>query len=93
MAGSPADKAGLKNGDVITAVDGKSIDNANNLRAIMQNHKPGDAIQLTVVKGTANGPTDQHEVTVVLAARPADQQFQLPPGLQPSTPSLDSREG
>jgi len=32
-------------------------------------------------------------VKVTLAARPAQRQFQMPPGLQPGVPNLDSREG
>ena len=92
-AGSPAAKSGLKAGDVISAVDGQAIDATNDLRTIVANHKPGDEITLTIVMGTPNGPTNQHDVKVTLAARPAQRQFQLPPGLQPGAPSLDSREG
>jgi S1-C subfamily serine protease len=86
VADSPAAKAGLKAGDVISVVDGKSIDATNNLSTVVLGYKPGDEITLTIVTGTANGPTDQHDVKVTLAARPAQQQFQLPSG-------LDSREG
>jgi len=93
VAGSPAAKAGLKAGDVISAVDGKAVNETNNLSTIVLSHKVGDEITLTVVKGTATGPTGQHDVKVTLAARPAQQQFQLPPGLQPGAPGLDSREG
>ena len=93
VAGSPAAKAGLKAGDVISAVDGQTIDETNSLGAIVLNHKVGDEIALTIVKGTATGPTDQRDVKVTLAARPAQRQFQLPPGIQPGAPGLDSREG
>jgi membrane-associated protease RseP (regulator of RpoE activity) len=91
VTNGPAAKAGLKAGDVITAVDGKNIGDAAALRDIIQNHKSGDEITLTVVTITAAGPTNQHDVKVTLAARPA-QQFQMPPSL-PGTPGLDSREG
>jgi predicted metalloprotease with PDZ domain len=93
MADSPAAQAGLKVGDVITAVDGKIIGDANNLRDIVQSHKVGDEITLTIATGTATGSADQHDVKVTLAARPVQRQFQLPPGFQPGAPSLDSREG
>ena len=93
VAASPAAKAGLKAGDVISAVDGQAIDATNELRTIVANHKPGDDITLTIVTGTANGPTNQHDVKITLAARPAQRQFQSPPGLQPGAPGLDSREG
>jgi S1-C subfamily serine protease len=78
---------------VISAVDGKPLDEAANLREIVQGRKPGDEITLMIVKGTANGPTDQREVKVALAERPAQQKFQLPPDLKPGAPGLDSREG
>lgn len=93
MADSPAAQAGLKPGDVITAVDGQTFTDSHNLRDIVQSHKVGDALKLTIVTGTANGPTNQHEVTVTLAERPVERQFQMPPGLQPGAPSPGSREG
>jgi len=93
VAGSPAAQAGLKAGDVITAVDGKNIDDTNSLPAIVQSHKAGDQIMLTIVKGTATGPVDQHDVKVTLATRPVQRQFQMPPGSKPGVPSPDSREG
>ncbi|HTP08278.1 MAG TPA: PDZ domain-containing protein [Anaerolineae bacterium] len=90
VADSPAAKAGLKAGDVISAVDGKAINETNNLSTVVLGHKSGDEITLTIVKGTANGPTDQHDVKITLATRPAQPQFQMP---QPGVPSPDSREG
>ncbi|CAG0936589.1 Periplasmic pH-dependent serine endoprotease DegQ [Thermoflexales bacterium] len=93
VADSPAAKAGLKAGDVISTVNGQAVDEQNNLREIVQTHQVGDEITLTIVKGTANGPTDQRERSITLAARPAQRQFQLPPGFPPGEPSPDSREG
>ncbi len=84
IARSPAAIAGLKPGDVVTAVDGKTVDETNTLRALVQTYKVGDEIALTIVKGTANGPTGQREVKVTLTARPAERQFQLPSG--PASP-------
>lgn len=80
IARSPAAVAGLKPGDVVTAVDGQAVDETNTLRALVQSHQVGDELTLTVVKGTANGPIDQREVKVTLTARPAERQFQLPSG-------------
>ena len=93
LADSPAAKAGLQAGEVIRAVDGKAIDEAHTLREIVLSHKPGDEITLTIVKSTANGPADQREVQITLAARSASQRFQLPPGFRHGVPSPDSREG
>jgi putative serine protease PepD len=50
-AGSAADSAGLKAGDVITAVDGTKVATAEKLRAIIAGHKPGDSITLTIDRG------------------------------------------
>lgn len=93
LTDSPAAKAGLQAGEVIRAVDGTAIDEASTLRDIVQNHKPGDEITLTIAKSADSGPANQREVKVTLAARPAAQQFQLPPGFQHGVPSPDSREG
>jgi S1-C subfamily serine protease len=86
---SPAAKAGLQVGEVISAVAGKQIDQANNLRDVVGNHQAGDEITLTIISGTG----DRRDVKVILAARPVQQEFQMPPGFPPGAPGLDSREG
>ncbi|QXJ24558.1 trypsin-like peptidase domain-containing protein [Actinomadura graeca] len=43
----PADKAGLKPGDVITALDGKPIEDATDLIAQIRSRAPGDRIKVT----------------------------------------------
>ena len=48
-AGSPAEKAGLKKGDVITKVDGEVITGSESLVATVRGHRPGDTVTLTVV--------------------------------------------
>jgi putative serine protease PepD len=50
-SGSAADSAGVKAGDVITAVDGTKVTTAEKLRAIIAAHKPGDSITLTIERG------------------------------------------
>lgn len=89
IAGSPAAQAGLKRGDIITAVNGKTLDDSYTLSDAIQGQKVGDTLTLTLVKGTPNGPADQREVKVTLTARPAQRQFQLPQGL----PAPDGRSG
>ncbi len=49
-AGSPAEKAGLKKGDVITKVDGEVITGSESLVATVRGHRPGDTVTLTVVE-------------------------------------------
>jgi serine protease Do len=50
VSGSPADKAGLKEKDVITQVDGTNIDETHSLTSLLGQHKPGDKVKLTVVR-------------------------------------------
>jgi S1-C subfamily serine protease len=80
VADGPAAQAGLKLGDVVVAVNGQAVDAKNDLRSRVAEFKSGDEVTLTIVKGTANGPTDQHDVKVKLGERPAEQafEFQLP---------------
>ncbi len=47
---SPADKAGLKLGDVVTAVDSKPVHNEADLRTIIAQTTPDTKVQLTVVR-------------------------------------------
>ena len=64
-SGSAAAKAGLKVGDLITAIDGKAIDGAAALGAAIRAHTPGAPVKITFVRGTA-----QHNVTADLGTRP-----------------------
>ncbi len=47
---SPADKAGLKDGDIITAIGGISIGKAGSLSSLIGEYMVGDTIQLTVLR-------------------------------------------
>ncbi len=51
VSGSAADKAGLKVGDIITAVNGTTIDDLHSLARLVQEHQVGDKIKLTVNRG------------------------------------------
>ncbi|MGH7192504.1 MAG: S1C family serine protease, partial [Candidatus Saccharimonadales bacterium] len=51
ISGSPAAKAGLKEGDVITALDGTDINQTHSLTGLIDQHQPGDRIDLTVLRG------------------------------------------
>jgi S1-C subfamily serine protease len=46
VSGSPADQAGLAQGDVITAIDGKSISSSSDLSNQLEADHPGDTVQL-----------------------------------------------
>lgn len=68
IAGRPAAAAGLRSGDVITAVDGQAVDSAKRLSALTHAHKPGDRVSVTW--SDAAGTT--HTASVTLVAGPAD---------------------
>ncbi len=50
IAGSPADVAGLKSGDIITAVNDALIDEAHPLQDLLVQYSPGTSITLTVLR-------------------------------------------
>ena len=47
---SPAKRAGLEPGDVIISIDGKPIDRVATLQRIVREHKPGETIELEVMR-------------------------------------------
>ncbi|MDQ0599123.1 putative serine protease PepD [Streptomyces canus] len=51
IAGGAGDKAGIKSGDVITAVDGQRIHSGEELIVKTRAHRPGDRLELTVERG------------------------------------------
>ncbi len=50
---SPGAKAGLKSGDIITAVDGQAVDDAISLSRIIAGKAPGTSVELTVWRDRA----------------------------------------
>lgn len=74
-AGSPADKAGIEAGDIITKFNGQAIDRATELPRLVGNTKPGSKVNLTVFR---RGGARDLPITIVeiepertAAARPA----------------------
>ena len=51
---SPGAKAGLKVGDVITELNGKKVDDAGQLQALISQEKPGDKVNLAVFRDGKN---------------------------------------
>lgn len=47
---SPAAKAGLRDKDIITAVNGVKVGAAGSLSSLVGEYKPGDTVQLTVIR-------------------------------------------
>ena len=63
VPGGAAEKAGIQEGDVITALDGKELENALALSTIIGSKRPGDKIDVTI-----NREGDRKTFTVKLGA-------------------------
>jgi len=61
--GTPGEKAGLKSGDVITAIDGQPIDSASRLSLVVGESPAGTRVALDVLR---DGKTDPISVTTVV---------------------------
>jgi putative serine protease PepD len=64
--GTPAAKANLRSGDVVTAVDGTTVDSAEALTRVIDAHKPGETVTVKISRG---GKTITAQVK--LASRPS----------------------
>lgn len=51
-AGGPAEKAGIKQGDIIQKVNADEVTEANPLTRLTRKYNPGDTVTLTVLRGT-----------------------------------------
>ncbi|MGZ6259563.1 MAG: trypsin-like peptidase domain-containing protein [Candidatus Limnocylindrales bacterium] len=69
VAGSPADTAGLKEGDIITAVNGQRIDAAHSLDDILVKTSPGDTVTVTILRDGQS-----QDLRLTLGTRPAGLQ-------------------
>jgi Tol biopolymer transport system component len=49
--GSPADKGGIKGGDRIVGIGGTRIENLYDMSYALQDHKPGDTVDVVVMRG------------------------------------------
>jgi serine protease Do len=97
--GTPADKAGVKPGDVITSVDGQPVDGSKAVQRNVLNHKIGQKLELGVWRDgkdmkmsatTAELPGDKGEVAQGPGGSP---KAKLGIGLQSLTPELAERLG
>ena len=67
--GEPGDKAGLKAGDIVIAVDGKKATDSRTLVGIIGSKSPNDKVVLTVIRDGK-----QQNITVTLGERPVEGQ-------------------
>jgi S1-C subfamily serine protease len=67
IPGSPAEEAGLQEGDVIVAIDGEQIGADTDLSMLIVGHDPGDTVTLRVLRGNS-----AQEIEVTLGELPSD---------------------
>lgn len=73
VSGSPADKAGLKAGDVVTEVEGEKVDDAGDLTRLLNRREEGE-VNLTVMRDK------QRRSVRVTPERRGAESFNLVPG-------------
>lgn len=67
VAGSPAEAAGMQQGDVVTALNLQRVGEQVSLVGALFQYQPGDTVQLTVQRGSVS-----FRVAITLVERPAD---------------------
>ena len=64
---SPAQQAGVQVGDVITAINGQTVNTNSDLSSALLNDAPGTKVTLTIMRGSS-----QSTVTITLGERPVN---------------------
>ena len=96
VKGSPAEKAGLKQGDVITRFDTKEIENAHKLSQIVAATPPDTQVKVDILRN-GNAKT----VTLTIGTMPSEEQARVAPkeetswgmAVQELTPQLAQQLG
>jgi len=65
----PAEKSGLKVGDVITSIDGRHVGSAADATTILRN-MPGEVAHVTVARTAENGTTSTAEISLEVRPNP-----------------------
>ena len=87
---TPAAKAGLRDGDLVVSVDGKSVDDFDDLRGRVGEHPPGDVIRLEVERDGK-----RKTLRATLGERPSPRalaQYGGTPPVEPMRPVPPQRE-
>ncbi|MGA8865177.1 MAG: PDZ domain-containing protein [Gallionella sp.] len=99
--GSPADKAGLKTGDVIVRMDGKEVSDTRQLRNLVAATAPGSSVKIDVIRDgkerTLSAIIGKMTAATAAASRPsgkaADQLARLGLSVRTLTPQLAQQFG
>ena len=87
---SPADKAGVKVGDIVLSIDGKDVDSSLELRRGLRDKKEGDSVRIEVLRNRAR------QTLVASVVEKEGARFLLPrdiEGLQPAIRGLRELDG
>jgi len=93
-SGAAADRAGLREGDVVEAVDGRRVDAANQLQSAVAMHRPGEVVSLRIWR---NGEVRTIDVELMGKDTPvfqnwlSDQRSRPQPGPVPNDERPQSR--
>jgi len=68
---SPAEKAGLREKDVIIKVGNKKVENGTKLRNMVSNKRPGDIVRFRIIRNNK-----EQTIKVKLGERPAEKDLQ-----------------
>jgi serine protease Do len=88
VPGSPADKAGLKSGDVVTAFNGTKVEDSTQFRQLVAQAAPESTVTIAVLR---NGQS--LDLKAVLAERPGEMQAKAAPEKESPEVKPSSRLG
>lgn len=83
---SPAQESGIRRGDILLEMNGRPVENSNQLRNSISMMQPGTEIKLTMLRGGS-----ERDVTVKLAEMPTETAM-AQPGDEGSTKTLEGVE-
>ena len=80
MPDSPAQKAGLKRGDVIVALDNKPVKDVETFKALLAKYKPGDKVKITYIRNGSRASAYAYLVALPALQKTASTQDAAPSG-------------
>jgi hypothetical protein len=76
VAGSPAEASGLRNGDIVTSIDGLPMRSPDQANSAILAHRPGSKAKMGIIHPMPNGKNLTFEILVNIGGSPAQGQQQ-----------------
>lgn len=70
VPGSPAEKAGIEPGDIITKIDGKQVNDTNAISELIRTKKPGDKVSIELWRESENSQGETRTIEARLEEVP-----------------------